>query len=121
LIECIFGGRILTLYRFIIDFIFQKFRTKKLRTIISFDRELGLRRFKNKSCSKWRSEVREKSQKGIRNPKFFQNFIVYYLFFVSLVYLTFFSISSIMSKNFENFCGVSLYGLENLSKNFGKL
>jgi len=32
---------------------FQKFRAKKFQTTITFDRELGLRRFKNKSCLKW--------------------------------------------------------------------
>jgi len=30
---------------------------KKLQTAITFDRELGLRHSKNKSCSKWGNEA----------------------------------------------------------------
>jgi len=69
------------LYRFIIDLGFQKFRAKKLQTVITFDRELGLRRSKNKSCLKEHNKAYGQYPKGIRNPKFFQNFIVYYFFF----------------------------------------
>jgi len=36
-----------------IDLGFKKFRTKKLQTTITFGRELGWRRSKNESCSKW--------------------------------------------------------------------
>jgi len=39
--------------QFIVDFELQKFKAKKLQTIITFERELGLRRSKNESCSKW--------------------------------------------------------------------
>jgi len=35
---------------------------------------------------------------GIQNPKFFKNSIVYYLFFICLVFLTFFSISNIYTR-----------------------
>jgi len=50
-------GRVLTLYGFTIDLGFQRFRAKKLQTTITFDRELGLRRSKNESCSKWGNEA----------------------------------------------------------------
>jgi len=50
-------GRVLTLYRFTIDLGFQRFRAKKLQTTITFDRELGLRRSKNESCSKWDNDA----------------------------------------------------------------
>jgi len=50
-------GRVLTLYRFTIDLGFQRFRAKKLQTAITFDRELGLRRSKNETCSKWGNEA----------------------------------------------------------------
>jgi len=46
-------GRVLTLYRFIIDLGFRGFRAKKHQTIITFDRELGLRCSKNENCWKW--------------------------------------------------------------------
>jgi len=49
-------GRLLTLFRFIIELGFQRFRVKKLQTTITLDRELGLRRRKNESCSKWGNE-----------------------------------------------------------------
>jgi len=42
LIYCIFDGRVFTLYRFIIDLGFQKFKRKNLQMFITFDRELGL-------------------------------------------------------------------------------
>jgi len=45
--------RVLTLYRFIIDFELSKFRVKKHQMTITFDREFGLRRSKNESCTKW--------------------------------------------------------------------
>jgi len=40
------------LYRFILDLGFEKFRTKKLQTTITFDRELRLKRSKNESYSR---------------------------------------------------------------------
>ena len=46
-------GRVLTFYGFTIDLGFQRFRAKKLQTANTFDRELGLRRSKNESCSTW--------------------------------------------------------------------
>ena len=46
-------SRVLTLHRFIIDLGFQIFRAKKHQKALTFDRELGLRRCKNESCSKW--------------------------------------------------------------------
>jgi len=43
-----------------------KFRAKKLQMIITFDRELKLRRSKNETCSKLNNEVRGKSPKEIQ-------------------------------------------------------
>jgi len=49
--------------------------------IITFDKELELRHSKNENRSKWlHGQILEE----IQNPKFFQNFIVYYLFLVIL-------------------------------------
>jgi len=53
---------------------------KKLQTNITFDRELRLRRSKNESFSKWDNQVYGHSPMKIRNPKFFQNSIIYYFF-----------------------------------------
>jgi len=79
---------------------------------ITFDRDLGLRRFKNESCSKWGNEVHREYPKGIRNPIFSQNSIVCYLFF--LVFLThfFYFTYLYLLKNSKNFYGVFLYGLK---------
>jgi len=44
-------------YRFLIDLGFRRFRAKKLQSAITFERELGLRRSKNESCSKWGNEA----------------------------------------------------------------
>jgi len=63
------------LYRFIINLGFRIFRAKKIQTTIAFDRELGLRRSKNESCSKRRNKACG-HPKGIRIPKFFQNSII---------------------------------------------
>jgi len=41
---------------------------ERLQMVITFDRELGLKRFKNESCSKWGNEA-----PGLRK---FQNSIV---------------------------------------------
>jgi len=62
----IFDVRVLTLYKFIIYFDLSKFRAKKLQMIITFDRELKLRRSKNETCSKLNNEVRGKSPKEIQ-------------------------------------------------------
>jgi len=51
--------------KFIIDLGFQKFRTKKLQTIITFDKKLGLRRSKNESCSKLGNEALGQSWRGL--------------------------------------------------------
>jgi len=45
------------LSKIIIDLGFKKFRTKKLQTTITFDRELGLRHSKNESCLKQHNEA----------------------------------------------------------------
>jgi len=79
------------MYRFIIDLGFEKFRAKNLQMVITFDREFGLRRFKNESLPKWCNEAYGQSQKGFE----IQNFIVYYFFFIFLVFFTFFFISPI--------------------------
>jgi len=50
-------GRVRTLYRFIIDLGFRRFRAKKPQTAKAFHRELGLRCSKNESCSKWGNEA----------------------------------------------------------------
>jgi len=57
------------MYRFIIDLGFQKFRVKKLQTAITFDRELGLIRSKNESCSKWGNEALGQQQKAVGPSK----------------------------------------------------
>jgi len=56
------------LYKFTIDLGFQKFRAKKLQMAITFDRELGFRHSKNKSCSKWGNETL--AQQAVGPPKF---------------------------------------------------
>jgi len=48
-----------------IDFEFPKFRTKKLQMVITFDRELGLRRSKNESCSKLGNKFVGQHPKGV--------------------------------------------------------
>jgi len=44
-------------YRFTIDLGFRRFRAKKLQTAKALYRELGLKRSKNESCSKWGNEA----------------------------------------------------------------
>jgi len=58
-----------------------KFGVKKLQMVITFDINFGLRRFKNGISSNMDNEVCGQFLKGIQNPKLFQNFIIYYLFF----------------------------------------
>jgi len=76
------------LYKFIIDLGFEKFRTKKLQTAITFDKELGLRRSKNESCSKWGNEFADGPPEI---PKFhrlgflFYFFVIFHLFFCYLL------------------------------------
>jgi len=47
---------------------------QKLQTAITFDRELGLRRFKNEGCSKWDNEAPNQPPKVVGPLK--HNFIV---------------------------------------------
>jgi len=58
-----------------VDLGFQKFRTKKLQTTMTFDKEIGLRHSKNKSCSKWGKECIGQRQRQLGLWKF-QNSIV---------------------------------------------
>jgi len=80
----------------------QKFREKKLQMVITFDRELGLKGSKNESCSKWDNEVCGKSSKGIMNPNFFPKFHCL-LFFILLVFLTYFFFLFHISINVKKF------------------
>jgi len=52
-VATIFVSRVHTLYKFIIDFEFSKFRVKKLQMVKVFGRELRLRHYTNESFSKW--------------------------------------------------------------------
>jgi len=83
--------------------------------IITFDKKL-----KTESFFKLGNEVREHISKEIQNPKFFKNFIVYYLFF--LIFLTYFcSISYIYTcKKILEFSVIFLVSIRDLSKNYEK-
>jgi len=52
---------------------------KKLQIVIIFDRELGLRRSKNESCSKWRNEAH--GQFEIKILSKILSFTICFLFF----------------------------------------
>jgi len=60
----------------------------------------------------------------IWNPKFHQNWIIYYFFLIFLEFLAYFFFYFTypnLSKNSKNFCGALLYGLQILWENSGKL
>ena len=94
--------------------VFKNFRTEKLQMVITFDRKLGLRHSKNKSCSKWRNEACGQFQRGFGH-KFFSkilSFNISFLFVQYFVHLFLYFTYLYLSKNFGNCCGISLYGLE---------
>ena len=99
------------MYRFTIDLGFQRFRAKKLQTAITFDRELGLRRSKNESCSKWGNEPLGQPPENSKISSFMVSFffLIFHLFF----YIAAFDFTYLyLLKNSDIFCGVFLYRLE---------
>jgi len=63
---------------------------KKLQTAITFDRELGLKRLKNKSCSKWGNEALGQHPKAVGPPKIPKFHRLGFLFYFFLIFHLFF-------------------------------
>jgi len=110
----------------IIDLGFQNFWTKKLQMVITFDKKLALRRSKNESFSKLHNEAPQPSPKGIQNF-FFQNSIVYPIFFIFFcIFFIFLDFSLlfhlfILVKNFWKLLWFFFVCIGDLSKKFWKI